>query len=96
MQLAEAADVADATISRVERGRIASPSMAFAEKLARALKVPASDLFESAKRPPQPGLRASERKLLAVVRDLEDAAVDDVAKALKTLLAVGRRGAERR
>ena len=62
LQLAEAADVADGTISRVERGRIASPSLDFAEKLARALKVPVTELFEptkkAARRRPQ-ALRSS-------------------------------------
>jgi transcriptional regulator with XRE-family HTH domain len=95
-QLAEAADVADATLSRIERGRIASPSMEFAEKIARALAVPVGKLFEASSRTEPDALRACDRRLLAVVRDFEEAAVDDVTKAVKTILRVGARGAARR
>jgi len=42
------------------------------------------------KTPAKRKLRAVERRLLAVVRDLDDAQVDDVTRALKSLLAVGK------
>jgi transcriptional regulator with XRE-family HTH domain len=90
LALAEAADVADATISRIERGRIKAPSMEFAEKIAGALKIPVNELFEPTEKPPPEALRPSERRLLALVRDLDDAEVDDVARALKLMLGVGR------
>lgn len=96
LQLAERAGVADATVSRIERGRIASPSMDFAEALADALGVPVVELFEATKKIVPDGLRLCDRRLLAIIRDLDEAAVDDVARAVKLLLSVGRRGAARR
>lgn len=89
-QLAEAADVTDATISRIERGRF-SPSHDLLERLAQGLGVDPSDLVRKGGGTKQPSVRRSEARLLALVRHLDDPQVDDVAKALKTLLAVGKR-----
>jgi transcriptional regulator with XRE-family HTH domain len=90
LQLAEAADVADATISRIERGRLA-PSAALLAKLAGALRVSVDDLLGPPREQRKLALRAPIARLVAVVRDLDDGQVDDVTKAVKLLLAVGRR-----
>jgi transposase len=46
---------------------------------------------KTTKNAPKPTMRPSEARLLALVRDLDDAQVDDVIRAVKLLLAVGRR-----
>lgn len=92
-QLAERADMADATISRIERGRL-EPSSTLVAKLAQALKVKVDDLLGSPKDAhgkPKARLRPSISKLVAVVEDLDDGAVDDVTRAVKLLIGVGRR-----
>lgn len=89
-QLAERAEIADATVSRVERNRL-EPSSELLAKLAGALRVKADDLLGPAKDNGKPKYRASVAKLVAVVEDLDDAQVDDVTKAVKLLLAAGRR-----
>jgi transcriptional regulator with XRE-family HTH domain len=92
-QLAERADMADATISRIERGRL-EPSSTLVAKLAQALKVRVDDLLGSPKDAhgkPKARLRPSISKLVAVVEDLDDGAVDDVTRAVKLLIGVGRR-----
>lgn len=89
-QLAERAEMADATVSRIERGRL-EPSSDLLAKLAGALRVKADDLLGPAKDSGKPRYRASIAKLVATVEDLDDAQVDDVTKAIKLLLAVGKR-----
>ncbi len=95
LELAERAGVADGTISRLERGRLKEPSAHLVEKLAAGLGVGVQDLLRRTGKPPK-GLRGSEARLLAQVRDLDEAAVDDVTKAIKLLVAVGRRTADLR
>lgn len=87
--------MADATISRVERGRL-EPSSALLGKLAHALRVKADDLLGTIKEPRKPRYRPSVAKLVATVEDLDDGAVDDVTKAVKLLLSAGRRSARPR
>jgi putative transcriptional regulator len=91
-ELAERAGVADGTISRLERGRLRDPSAQLVGKLADGLGVGVEQLLRSTAKPAK-GLRGAEARLLAQVRDLDDAAVDDVTKAVKLLVAVGRRTA---
>ena len=91
--LATAADVANETVSRIERGRL-TPSVDIAERIARALDTTLAGLREN-KSPKPPATRPSEARLLALVRELDDTAIDDVARALKVLLAVGRLQARR-
>jgi transcriptional regulator with XRE-family HTH domain len=88
--LAEKAGLVDATVSRIERGRL-TPSIELVRRLAASLGTTVDDLLAVAVPPQSPGLRQSEARLLAVVRDLDDAGVDDVTKALKTLLGVSKR-----
>lgn len=90
-EVAELADVAPETVSRVERNRMAT-SLEMTGKLATALGVSVDALLSprDADQPPQ-DLRPAERRLIAAVRGLDDAQVDDIARALRILLAVRRR-----
>ena len=90
-QLAERAEVADATVSRVERNRL-EPSSELLGKLATALKAKADDLLGTPRDDGKAKYRPAIAKLVATVDDLDDAQVDDVTKAVKLILAVGRRG----
>jgi len=85
--LAGAADIANETVSRIERGRL-TPSVIIAERIAQALGNSLEQLRER-KRVPPVGPRPCEARLLALVRDLDDTAVDDLARAMKVMLAVG-------
>ncbi len=91
-QLAEAAETTDATISRIERGRF-SPSQDLLSRLADALSVDPADLVARTRRPMKSTLRPAEARLLALVRGFDDAAIDDLVRALKLMLAVGRNAA---
>jgi len=88
--LAAAAQIADETVSRIERGRL-NPSIAMAGKIAEALDTTVNDLLHAKTPPKEPRLRASEAKLLALVRRMNDTEVEDVVRALKLLLSVGER-----
>jgi len=90
-QLASAADVADATISRIERNRLV-PSVELAGRLAKALDASVDNLLgptpkEAGKAP----LRPAVARLVALVRDLDDAQVDDVTKGVKLIISAARR-----
>jgi len=90
VELAERAEITDATVSRVERGRL-NPSIELAGRLAEALDVSVDQLLRKPlKSEKRPTLRACDRKLLATVRGLTDAEVDDVTRAVRLLLRVGR------
>ncbi len=93
-QLAERAEMADATVSRVERGRL-EPSSTLVSKLAGALKVKVDDLLGPVKELGKARHRPAVAKLVATVEDLDDAGVADVTQAIKLLLAAGRRTARR-
>lgn len=88
-QLAEAAETTDATISRIERGRF-SPSQDLLGRFADALGVDPADLVARERKDKKPTLRPAEARLLALIRNLNEAAIDDVVRALKLMLAVGR------
>lgn len=80
------ANIADETVSRIERGRMV-PSVEIAERIAAALQTTLGEL--RAKKPPkEPGLRPCEARLLALVRDLSNPQVDDVVRALRLLLNI--------
>ncbi|MCW5811538.1 MAG: helix-turn-helix transcriptional regulator [Labilithrix sp.] len=90
--LAERAGMADATLSRIERNRLV-PSIALAKRIADALGVPVDSLLNASAKPPKArSLRPSEARLLATVRELDDAAVDDVVRGLRLIMAAARRG----
>jgi transcriptional regulator with XRE-family HTH domain len=89
--LAERADMADATLSRIERNRLV-PSVQLTKRIADALGVPVDALLNAkAPKPARSQLRPAESRLLALVRDMDDTAVDDVSRALKLLLTCARR-----
>ena len=97
-ELAAAADLADATVSRIERNRMV-PSVKLAERIARSLGggVTVDRLFgPPKKREEAPKIRPSVARLVALVRSLDDGVVDDIARALRLLLAAGRRSARAR
>jgi transcriptional regulator with XRE-family HTH domain len=91
--LAASANIADETVSRIERGRLV-PSVTIAERIATALDTNLDALRER-KRSPASAPRPSEARLLALVRDLDDTAVDDLARALKVMLQVGAKRGRR-
>lgn len=86
--LARITNIADETVSRIERGRM-TPSVDIAERIAEALLTTLAEL-RATKVVKDPGLRPCDARLLALVRDLDDAQVDDVTRAVKILLKVGR------
>lgn len=90
-QLASAADVADATISRIERGRLV-PSVELAQRLAKALDLGVDDLVgPTLPEPRKAPLLPAVARLVALVKDMNDGQVDDIAKAVKLIMAASRR-----
>lgn len=88
-EVAELADVAPETLSRIERNKI-SASLDLTRRLAESLQVSIDELVDPRRRPARRSLRPAEARLLNVVRDLDDAQVDDVTRALKTLMSFRR------
>lgn len=90
-ELAERASIADATLSRIERNRLV-PSIALTTRIASALGLTVDALVgEGASSSKTRGLRTSETKLLATVRDLDDSVVDDINRGLRLIMAAARR-----
>lgn len=85
MELAEASETTDATISRIERGRFL-PSQALLDRMAKAIGVDPSELVTVGKTPKKPQLRACEARLLATVRGMPDAQVDDIVRGLRLIM----------
>lgn len=83
-KLAELADVTDATISRIERGRFA-PSQALLQRLATALGVTEANLVARGGVPKKNPLRAAEARLLATVRGWDDASIDDLVRGIRLI-----------
>jgi transcriptional regulator with XRE-family HTH domain len=89
-ELAAAAEVADETVSRIERSRL-TPSVEMARRLAAALDTTLDELHEQKRSTREPKLRVGEARLLGLVRGLTDTEVEDVARAVRILLGVGRK-----
>lgn len=91
-QLAEVADVTDATISRIERGRF-QPSHNLLVRLAAAVGASESDLVarKHAEKPQRLG--PAQARLLATVRGWDDAAIDDLVRGIKLITAAAVRSA---
>ena len=88
-ELAEISGTTDATISRIERGRFL-PSHPLLVRLAEGVGATEADLLQRKVKITKPSLRPCEAKLLALVRRMEDAQVDDLIRGVKLLLEVGR------
>ena len=90
-ELAHRLGGADATVSRLERGKF-SPSQAMVEGLAKALSCKVSDLYSVTTEPTvKPAVRPSQAKLLTLTGKMSDAEIDDVVRAIKVLIKVGQR-----
>lgn len=90
-QLASAADVADATVSRIERGRLL-PSVELAGRLAKALDLGVDDLVgPEPKDAKKAQLRPAVARLVALVKDMDDGQIDDISRAIKLILNAARR-----
>jgi transcriptional regulator with XRE-family HTH domain len=93
-QLAELAEVADETISRIENNRL-TPSTDLIAKLARAVGVAPGQLFGLAPattteaRSPHAKPRPGERRLLWLVRGLDDGQLEDLVRIVRLVLAIG-------
>ena len=94
LQVAELADVAPETLSRIERNKLAA-SLDLARRLAGALEVKIDDLFAAPRATGERRLRVAEVKLLALLRRLDEPQIDDVTRALRLILEVGGAGSAR-
>jgi transcriptional regulator with XRE-family HTH domain len=88
LQVAELADVAPETLSRIERNKLAA-SLDLARRLADALEVKVDDLFTARPAAAKRRLRVAELKLLALLRRLDEPQIDDITRALRLMLEVG-------
>lgn len=88
--VAELADVAPETLSRIERNRLAT-SLDLTRRLASALEVSVDDLLGPRKPTSERTLRPAERRLLALVRKMDETSIDDLARALRLVIDVGVR-----
>lgn len=87
--VAELAGIAPETLSRIERNRVA-PSLDVVGRLAAALRVRPAELFSGGPKPKKGSLRRCDREWLALVRDCDDADVDDMVRAVRLLMRVRR------
>lgn len=94
-QVAELADVAPETLSRIERNRLAA-SLDLARRLAGVLDVTVDDLFAPSRPKKRGALRPAEARLLALVRNLDEPQIDDIGRAVRLLLGVGALAGEPR
>jgi transcriptional regulator with XRE-family HTH domain len=89
-RLARAAGITVASVCRVEKDRLA-PSKKLLEKIAGALSIDTSEFYgRSEIIPVEPSLRPVERRLLAEVRDVPDALVEDLIRGVRQIVRVGR------
>lgn len=93
-ELAHKIGSADATLSRIERGKM-SPSQAMIEAIATGLACSVRDLFEPGPPTPPRKIRPAHAKLVQVTDGMTDAEIDDIVRALRTLVKVGKRLAHR-
>lgn len=94
-ELAEEAEIANETVSRLERGRI-EPSIDLLRRLARALRVSESELVARRASPKVSNLRVAERRLLALVRNWDDASIEELVRAVKLIVGAARRAEQKR
>jgi transcriptional regulator with XRE-family HTH domain len=87
-QLAERADLAVESISRLETGRLTNLTIDVAERLAGSLGVGLRDLFEPTVAPRRPGPRPIEKRILVMLGRLDDRDLEQVYQGLRRLLGV--------
>lgn len=91
-ELAERAEAAPETISRLERGKLA-PSADLVERIALALGVKADDVLSRRPVKKKAEHRPAIQRVVALLEPLSDADVDAIRGAITALLRVGSRGA---
>jgi transcriptional regulator with XRE-family HTH domain len=90
-QVAERAELATESISRLETGRLSNLSIDATARLAAALGVEISALFEGISTKVASGPRAIEKRLLALLEPLSDEDLADVYQGMRRLLGVRAR-----
>jgi len=87
-ELAQAADVAPETVSRIERNRL-SASLDLTRRLAEVMGLKVDELLNPPRASTKPVLRPADARLLHLVRDLDEPQVMELVKAVKTLMRIG-------
>lgn len=90
-ELAERADLAVETVSRLETGSWPNTTVEVAERLAEALGAPITALFQSDPQPAGTALTPEKKRALAIIGDLPEDDVADVLRALQLLIGVRSR-----
>jgi transcriptional regulator with XRE-family HTH domain len=90
-ELAERAELASETISRMETGKWSNTTIEVVERLATALGVALTAFFEDAPTAAKPDLREADQRVMAIMHGLPDRDAKDVARALHTLIGVKSR-----
>lgn len=93
-ELAERADLASETNSRMETGKWPNTTIEVAERLATALGVGITDLFDGSA-PPKTKLRADEKRVIVLVRGLPDDDLADIRRVIEILVGVRSRRRKR-
>ena len=88
-ELSEAVGIEPESLSRIETGKL-KPSRATVEQVAAHLGIKVGQLLDEAElRVPRPQVRPIERRLLRLVRELDDEQVEILVRALENLLRLG-------
>jgi transcriptional regulator with XRE-family HTH domain len=91
-QVSEVAGVAEQTVSRLERGHQAVVSLDLAERLSKAVQAPLAELLGvTAPTPPAGDMRPMERRIIKLLKALDEEALKDVYVGLRRLLGVRAR-----
>jgi transcriptional regulator with XRE-family HTH domain len=90
-QLAELAGLAVESVSRMETGRLKNITIDVADRLAAALKVPVTALFEPVATVNRASSRPIEKRLLVMLSRLSDDDLQDVYQGLRRLLGIRAR-----
>ncbi len=90
LQVAELADVAPETLSRIERNRLGA-SLDLTRRLAAALEVKVDDLLQSQRPATKRAFRPAEVRLLGLLRRFDEPQIDDITRALRLILEAAAR-----
>ena len=94
-QLAEAAEAAPETISRIERGHL-DPAGGLIARIADALAVSVSELASATPPVPRPSKRPGIARLIALAEPLNDTQLDALVRSVGAIIEVGRQLGPRR